>query len=141
MHYHQPLPMPSTKPLLFSSSSNHKYHRLKIQIPPPPVVAVVPPLQTIQAIGRLRELYLWAASMFASRSFPDSLLKWGCPVATLLLLLQVPTHNSEDANVQLQNMESTDSKLALFPLLNILNHKSRTKIRWQSEELYWRRIA
>ena len=72
--------------------------------------------------------------MFASRSFPDSLLKWGCPAATLLPF-QVPTHNSEDANVQLQNMESTDSKPALFPLLDILNHKPRTKITWQPEEL------
>ncbi|KAF8446651.1 hypothetical protein BGX38DRAFT_1271025 [Terfezia claveryi] len=77
------------------------------------------------------ELYLWAASMFASRAFPDKLLSWDSS-STTLQVPQLKTQVNEDGTTQIfQDGVKTGAKPALFPILDMLNHKPHTKITWQ----------
>ncbi|KAF8425980.1 hypothetical protein EV426DRAFT_38524 [Tirmania nivea] len=77
------------------------------------------------------ELYLWAASMFASRAFPDKLLSWDSP-STTLPAPQLKTQVNEDGTTQIfQEGVTTGAQPALFPILDMLNHKPHTKITWQ----------
>lgn len=73
------------------------------------------------------ELYLWAAGMLSSRAFPDKLLRGrdDCSTMTGSAL----TYFSGGVRTNAEN-----SKPALFPLLDILNHKPRTKITWVMNE-------
>lgn len=81
----------------------------------------------------MRDLYLWAASMFSSRAFPDSLLSWDLSAPTVLPEPGLATQTNADGTTQiLQTAGKSGSKPALFPLLDILNHKPRTRITWQA---------
>ena len=71
--------------------------------------------------------------MFSSRAFPDSLLSIGSAS-----LDPTAPENSVRVNADgtLQGMRTTEeggSKSALFPVLDILNHRPRTRITWKPE--------
>jgi len=68
--------------------------------------------------------------MFASRAFPDKLLSWDSP-STTLPAPQLKTQVNEDGTTQIfQDGVTAGAKPALFPILDMLNHKPHTKITW-----------
>lgn len=75
--------------------------------PPPPTGVYTPANER-----RSRELFLWAATVFSSRSFSGKLMAWTDDLTTAA-------------------MAEPDSLPALFPLMDAVNHQPRTKTTWQ----------
>lgn len=59
-----------------------------------------------------RELYLWAATVFSSRSFPGKLTSW-------------------DYNAEATRCYDDGTTAALFPMIDCLNHRPKARITWQ----------
>ncbi|KAL7273848.1 hypothetical protein RUND412_003263 [Rhizina undulata] len=64
------------------------------------------------------ELFLWAATVFTSRSFPGRLLKW-------------KEKDEQRGGVDISTGDEEEDAPVLFPLIDSTNHYPRTKITWQ----------